>query len=46
MTQTTPKGQSRYTWRFEGVGAYRFAVEGSPDGERWQLFMEGLDRRA
>ena len=46
MTQATPMGQSRYSWRLDGDGSYRFAIESSPDGEKWQLFTEGQYRPA
>lgn len=45
LTQQTPHGQSRYTWRLDGPDRYAFAIESSKDGAAWQRFMEGRHRR-
>jgi len=45
MSQSTPHGQSRYTWRFDGPDRHRFSIESSKDGTNWVTFMEGHSRR-
>jgi len=39
--QSTPMGQARYSYDFEGDGRYGFRIENSPDGKSWTTFMEG-----
>ncbi|MHC5012027.1 MAG: DUF1579 family protein [Planctomycetota bacterium] len=45
FVQQGPKGQSRFTYVMQGADAYRFSIENSTDGERWQLFMAAVYRR-
>jgi len=41
-----PRGESRYTYRFEGSDRYDFSIEGSSDGGKtWVKFMEGRYQR-
>jgi hypothetical protein len=44
---SSPQGQGRYTYEFEGRDRYKFRIENSRDGGKtWQTFMTGDYRRA
>jgi hypothetical protein len=42
----SPRGQGRYTYRFDGERSYTFRIENSFDGgQSFQLFMDGTYRK-
>ena len=46
LRNSSPQGEGRYTFRFEGKDRYYFSIENSRDGGRnWQKFMEGNYKR-
>lgn len=47
LRSTSPQGEGRYSYRFEGKDRYVFRIENSTDGGKtWKKFMEGKYRRA
>jgi hypothetical protein len=47
LRSSSPMGEGRYTYRFEGKDRYYFSIENSRDGAKsWQKFMEGNYKRA
>ena len=46
FTQTSARGDSRYTYRFETARRLEFRIESRSPGQDWQTFMTGTyDRR-
>jgi hypothetical protein len=46
LRNSSPQGEGRYTFRFEGKDRYYFSIENSRDGGKsWQKFMEGNYKR-
>jgi hypothetical protein len=46
FAKSTPRGEARYTYRFEGERTYHLAIENSFDGgATWKTFMSGTYHR-
>jgi hypothetical protein len=47
LAKSTPRGQARYTFRFDSERSYRFTIENSFDGgATWLTFMEAVYHRS